>query len=486
MSVCIHLWRFGRMTVFLAALDSQGDGTQARTKQGIHRIPGNLSPDIDTSWTSSASPSRKMSEASPTSTFKANVFAEINHMNGAARPITHQRSRLIMDQGAVPKAQLWNDSDHQITAAVITVDLGIHSDNIQKVEGVVYHDAYIDARHRAPIEGKGNMQITIPYVKGPRAQNLAPNVRAVLYSDGSAEGEQEWVDMLMKRRGRLYQRLLSIRNLLAAQVDVVSVSQIIQDLRSAQNELRQRLGPDELGDIDDIAFESAIGTLGANSKQGANPSMRWYIEVLDRRIAQLAPWATAAPSETGANLRPDSSPQHARTERHAVSGQSLEHNGLHSLKLASLSRLGPRETLFDTYTCNFSGRTQSVVLSDGCGPNNYYSFAVDLVQHDLTTNTSSNVTVNLGPDWAYGACYAGYTDCNGNSVDANSRAGGAGNGLVISPEGNDEYFWFLDDYHVDISSCSCNDPNPNGVTQNFINDPYETNHVVVITDVACP
>ena len=481
----VALWAYD---VFLATLDSQGDRIQTRTQQGSHRFPGNLPPDIDTSWTSPAGAAGQVRGSSPTAPSGANVIAAINHSNGPARPISHQRSSLIMDRDAVPKAQIWNDSDRQITGAVITVDLGIHSDNIQKVEGLVYHDAYIDARHRAPIEGKGTMQIPIPYVKGAGAQNLAPNVRAVLYSDGSAEGEQEWVDILMKRRGRLYRRLLSIRNLLASEVDVVPISQIIEDLRSAQNELRQRLGPDELASIDDIAFGSAIATLGANSKHGANHSMKWYVALLDNRIARLAPWATAVPSETGTNLTPDSSPQHGRTERYAVSRQSLGRSGIPSFRRASLGDgLRFSRMLADTYTCSFSSQTRTVTLTNGCGPNQYYSLALNLVQHDLTTNTTSNITVTQGPDWAFGTCYAAYTDCNGNSNDSNSVTGMAeSRSLSHTGQGYNEYWWNIDDWNVTSDACSCSDPYPNGNTPNLVDDDWETGHIIVYLNTACP
>jgi hypothetical protein len=91
---------------------------------------------------------------------------------------------------------------------------------------------------------------------------------------------------------------------------------------------------------------------------------------------------------------------------------------------------------------------------------------------DLRLTASDGTVIDMGSATAYGACFGNYTDC-ANVYHAATNTGAAGVKLGLAhyyDQNGDSYeivfAWSLDNWSsATYNSCSCNDVNPNGVTE---------------------
>ncbi len=116
------------------------------------------------------------------------------------------RQDFIVGPDGKPSLQITNDSESPIVAFV-RVDFS------SGLEGRTYYDAYTSPRDQ-PISQGGSVSLHL----GPNRSKVPNQVQAVVLEDGSSAGGPSWINTIFARRLRLYDRLLSLHDLLKQQV----------------------------------------------------------------------------------------------------------------------------------------------------------------------------------------------------------------------------------------------------------------------------
>jgi hypothetical protein len=134
--------------------------------------------------------------------------------------------------------------------------------------------------------------VTLPlgYFQGSDVTKVRAKIRAVIFEDGSSAGEQAWINEVLIRRIRLYDRLLSLHDLLRGELDSGRSRQaVIEKLRASKAEADAKLPNDDLRVIDDVCFESAISTIEAKSNGEVNIELaiQRYLKHIQYRASQL-------------------------------------------------------------------------------------------------------------------------------------------------------------------------------------------------------
>jgi len=121
-------------------------------------------------------------------------------------PAYHQSVSVVDGQ---PVLELTNDSEIPITAFVMMEfpSLGI--------EGRTYFDVYTNSREEVIAPGATTTR-NLSSLKGSEGKVRA-EVRAVVFKDGSTAGDPIWINAILARRVHLYDRLLSLHDLLSKQ-----------------------------------------------------------------------------------------------------------------------------------------------------------------------------------------------------------------------------------------------------------------------------
>jgi len=173
----------------------------------------------------------------------------------AGSPMYHQS--IVMGKEGTPFVQLTNDSELPITAFIMVEfpSLGM--------EGRTYFDVYINQTEDAIPPG-ASVTLGLSSFKGSESKVRA-EVRAVIFKDGSSAGDPVWVNAVLARRFRMYDRLLSLHDLVSGLVGIgITREGILERLRAAQTDVDKQLPEDDLRTMDDLAFHGAISTFDAN------------------------------------------------------------------------------------------------------------------------------------------------------------------------------------------------------------------------------
>jgi len=83
-------------------------------------------------------------------------------------------------------------------------------------------------------------------------------------------------------------------------------------------------------------------------------------------------------------------------------------------------------------------------------------------------------TYDEGSATAFGLCFSGWTDCNGVSSDGGVKPSSKFISQPQSAPNNLAFTWQLSKWQIDLSDCSCDDPDPNGVSKNIFVTPINT------------
>jgi hypothetical protein len=172
--------------------------------------------------------------------------------------------------------RLTNDSESPIVAFV-RVDFSTG------LEGRTYYDAYVN-RFEQPIAPGASLTFGL----GPNLSKVQEQVRAIVCEDGTSAGDPAWINAIFATRIRLYDRLLSLHELLGQQVGTgISREGIISLLREAQANSDKQLTDDDLRVLDDTAFRGATSTFDANREASAEQVLKAYLKSLEERTAKL-------------------------------------------------------------------------------------------------------------------------------------------------------------------------------------------------------
>jgi hypothetical protein len=189
-------------------------------------------------------------------------------------PAYHQDVIVRADEKTL--LQLTNDSESPMVAFV-RVDFSTG------LEGRTYYDAYVN-RFEQPIAPGASLTLGL----GRNLSEAQDQVRAIVCEDGSSAGDPAWINAIFAGRIRLYDRLLSLHELLRQQVGTgISREGVISLLRDAQAKADKQLADDDLRILDDTAFSGAISTFDANREASAVQVIKAYLKSLEERIAKL-------------------------------------------------------------------------------------------------------------------------------------------------------------------------------------------------------
>lgn len=207
------------------------------------------------------------------------VFAVVGVSAGVAAQNTNSpacRQDLIVGSDGKPSLQITNDSDSPIVAFV-RVDFS------SGLEGRTYYDSYINLRD-LPIAPGGAITLGL----GSNLREVRDQVRAIVLEDGSSAGDPAWINAIFAKRIRLYDRLLSVHELLRQQVGSgISREGIVALLTRAQTDTDKRLPDDDLRVTDDMVFYGAISTFDRNREANAEQVLKVYLKSLEGRAAKL-------------------------------------------------------------------------------------------------------------------------------------------------------------------------------------------------------
>ena len=196
----------------------------------------------------------------------------------AGSPSYHQS--VSVGQDGEPSLQLTNDSDVPITAFLI-----VHFPSLG-MEGRDYYDVYIGSRDQVIPPG-GSIARSLSFFKGSES-NVHAEVRAVIFKDGSSSGDPVWVNAILARRLRFYDRLLSVNDLLSPLVGTgASREEVLRILRAAEAGVDKQFPQDDLRMMEDLVFHGAISTFETNLEAPADAVLKGYLKYWEKRALTL-------------------------------------------------------------------------------------------------------------------------------------------------------------------------------------------------------
>jgi len=207
------------------------------------------------------------------------VLCLIAQLSLAGSPSYHQS--VAVGEDGKPSLQLTNDSEVPIFAFIMVEfpSLGM--------EGRTYLDFYTGSLNQ-PIPTGASITRGLSSFPGSDVSKVRGEVRAIIFKDGSSAGDPVWVNAVLARRVRLYDRTLSLHDLLTKQVGTgISREGLVNLLRSAREEADKRLPDDDLRVMDDLAFYGAISRFDTNRQAPPDVVLRRYLAYLGLRAAQL-------------------------------------------------------------------------------------------------------------------------------------------------------------------------------------------------------
>jgi hypothetical protein len=150
------------------------------------------------------------------------------------------------------------------------------------LEGRTYYDIYTGPRDHPIAPGA-----SLTFQLGPNIGNIENQVRAIVFQDGSSDGDPTWINVIFARRVRLYDRLLALQGLLQQHSGTgISREQILALLRHAQANDENQSQFDDLQVLDKMLFQGAISTFD-NRDAAVDTVMRGYLKHLEQRAVRL-------------------------------------------------------------------------------------------------------------------------------------------------------------------------------------------------------
>jgi hypothetical protein len=404
---------------------------------------------------------------------------------------TGYHTAIVIGQDGNPKFAITNDGSSPITAFAATIDL---SSGLRLGEERIYYDSAMDDLHYPAIIPGHTAKIPVGHVVGADFGSMTPEVHAVIFFDGTTQGEDAWIQTILARRGRLYQRLATIRALLLSHVSMAPNDLNPEaDLAVMKSDAHSSLPDDEIRIVDDVAIDSAILTMTAADVRNGDPTISSHVQRLVRRMTILKSAADSLQySRQSGQLQ---FPPPAPRKMHYVSQEQVGGipmllavlEGFGGARLPSFSLHFPaRVPIADIYKCYLdtpTGDKATVVQTlDSCGPSRLWDLKASIQDTDKTTGKTTLVPFDAGNYKAYGACWSASVDCNGQSHSAGNDAGGEQ--LVRQDNGSYSKFWWqLDDWSSPTTSaCNVCDPYPSGVTVSNSTDTVYTSPFFTFTD----
>ncbi len=206
------------------------------------------------------------------------LFFATAHHALASSPSYHQS--VSVDKDGKPLLQFTNDSELPIVALVMVEfpSLGM--------EGRTYSDVYTGPRDKIIPPG-ASITLGLSSFRGSETKVRA-EVRAVIFKDGSSAGDPVWVNAILARRLHLYDRYLSLHDLLNPLVGTgISREEVLEKLRAARADAEKQLPNDDLLVMDITAFYGAISTIDKNREAPLDVVLKVYLKDTEKRTLAL-------------------------------------------------------------------------------------------------------------------------------------------------------------------------------------------------------
>ena len=419
------------------------------------------------------------------------LFFATAHHALASSPSYHQS--VSVDKDGKPLLQFTNDSELPIVALVMVEfpSLGM--------EGRTYSDVYTGPRDKIIPPG-ASITLGLSSFRGSETKVRA-EVRAVIFKDGSSAGDPVWVNAILARRLHLYDRYLSLHDLLNPLVGTgISREEVLEKLRAARADAEKQLPNDDLLVMDITAFYGAISTIDKNREAPLDAVLKVYLKDTEKRTLALEysrpdlDTVRTLPVTTPKPLSDADIPADFRTARAALSRSAVANP-------AALSSCTAPSPFPDSPIPQGSQCPDS----DGNGKQGYYdinyvfsgSFEMYVASTGKRTPKSWSSQTSEPPFPAKGVCWQ-YTDCDASNEvyyvpgkaigegDASSTLLPGSPALTVTQGQNAQpFYWMLDNYaQPTLADCDACDPYPAGhENPNSTNTPISS--TVWSFDYAC-
>jgi hypothetical protein len=196
------------------------------------------------------------------------------------------RQEIVDGRDGRPMLRLTNTSALPITAYVMV-------GSPYEGRGIAfrdYRDSCIFGRVDKPIGNGQSTTFSTGYSVNSQFKMVRTEVPAVVFEDGSTAGDPTWIDAVLARRVRFYDRLMSVHDLLKRQIGTgATLPAIIEKLQSTEGSAHKQLPEDDLRVMDDTVFTRAVDTMQANSKFGYKVDylLGRYLKILSDETSEL-------------------------------------------------------------------------------------------------------------------------------------------------------------------------------------------------------
>lgn len=199
-------------------------------------------------------------------------------LSRASLPQYHQN--VVVGQDGKSVVQITNDAVIPIFAYVLAEYPSLGPERRS------YFDFYT-GEIGVPIRPGASITQELPDFNGPEGEVRA-EVLAVVFQDGSSDGDPIWANAVLARRLRFYDRALSLYKLLSPLVGTAAPrGAIVDKLRAAETGALSQLPHDDLYFVDSMAFSKAISAIDRDRQVPADVLLKRYVASLELRAAQL-------------------------------------------------------------------------------------------------------------------------------------------------------------------------------------------------------
>jgi hypothetical protein len=377
-----------------------------------------------------------------------------------------------------------NHFEHPITAFAVTV-------GNNAFEYRQYYDAAIDSLHYQSIAPEQSISVPLGHIVGSDNSKLNPQIRALVFRDGTTMGDLVWVDAIRERRQRAHEMAGKVNDLLEARFGAdAKAEDLLSDLNALQSSV-DLMPLDEFRIVEDVQLYSAISTIDRASKHAKMDSIivPFAMTLRRKRVKLQEPGSLV--DKSGVDKARNTpvpplpwGPVHAALTRTDASSYRKPRSDfkpalfhLDDKRLLSFGR--PRLKFASTlYNCYFSWQ-DSVLFSDGCtvngqSANQEFALGVAVGGYDPETGNRISTVFDNGTAYVYGTCWAGYTDCNGSWHDPGIKVGSIYNRFSKDDGTTYSFTWIMDSWAQPATSdCACTDPDPYGINVGQAQDsPY--------------
>lgn len=156
-----------------------------------------------------------------------------------------------------------------IEAFLVTVDTAATNKPLTRI----YYDVYLNYKHDVPILPAALKQVPLPHIVGQELP--VPTMRAVIFSDGTSEGDSAWVQELVHMRRILSDRLDEVMALLQKASDQnltrEETLELLQKAWKARREATRDATPDERVRQDQIFYTTMRNLEDRRRPNGTSP-----------------------------------------------------------------------------------------------------------------------------------------------------------------------------------------------------------------------